>query len=239
MTAPQITRAVLIPMLTQDGIDTDTAHHLPVQFNPATLRVTLANTLKADSRSGGGATGAAAQYIDKSESTLAVELVFDTSVAREGVAASTDVRLQTQRIAAAFMQPQDPGSARPRAPRRCRFQWGRFQFTGMVSSYTETLDFFAPEGIPLRATLALTLKEDRYQFDFNPDARAGVATPRPTPTFTPAGPGTSAADAARAAGLSPLDWRVVADANRLDNPRLTVGAGAGVSILVPVPGDRP
>lgn len=229
MTAPQITRAVLIPMLTQDGIDTDTNHHIPVQFNPATLRVTLANTLKADSRSGGGSTGAAAQYIDKSESTLAVELVFDTSVAREGVSADTDVRLQTQRIAAAFMQPQDAGGSQPRAPGRCRFQWGRFQFTGMVSSYTETLDFFAPEGIPLRATLALTLKEDRYQFDFNPDAAQAAA--RPTPQFA-AGADRQTPEVAAAAGLHPRDWRVIADFNRLDNPRMT----AGVGVLIPVTG---
>ena len=92
MTAPQITRAVLIPMLTQDGIDTNTAHHIPVQFNPATLRVTLANTLKADSRSGGGSTGAAAQYIDKSESTLSVELVYDTSVGRAAAWAASGLK---------------------------------------------------------------------------------------------------------------------------------------------------
>jgi hypothetical protein len=228
-TTPQITRAKLIPMLTQDGIDTDVNHHLTVQFNPATLRVTLANTLKADNPGGSGSTGAAAQYIDKSESTLSVELVYDTSVERSGVAANTDVRLQTQRIAAAFMAPQPPEpprSQQPRAPQRCRFQWGRFQFTGMVSSYTETLDFFAPEGIPLRATLALTLKEDRYQFDFNEGAGAAA---RPAPRFASGGDDTSAADVAQTAGLHPQDWRVIADFNRLDNPRLTSGAG----VLVP------
>lgn len=160
MSAPQITRAKLIPMV--DGQpDPDTATHIEVQFNPANLRVTLSNTLKADNRGGGGAT---AQYVDKSESSLTVELLFDTSVARPGVAANTDVRTLTVRIADAFMKPQGDAS-RPTAPKICRFQWGRFQFTGMVSAYTETLDFFAPEGIPLRSTLALTLKENHYQYD--------------------------------------------------------------------------
>ncbi len=62
-----------------DQVETDESKHIDVQFNPATLRVTLSNTLKADNRAGSGGSGAAAQYIDKSESTLAVELVFDTT----------------------------------------------------------------------------------------------------------------------------------------------------------------
>lgn len=220
MPALQIARAKLIPM-NGDQVDTDENKHIDVQFNPATLRVTLSNTLKADNRGGSGGSGAAAQYVDKSESTLAVELVFDTSITaelgahgRETVAANTDVRTLTRRIADGFMKPQDAGSQRPRAPVRCRFQWGSFQFTGMLSSYSETLDFFAPEGIPLRATLALTFKEDRYQFDLDPSVQAAAR-----PGFGRGG--QNAADAAQAAGHDPRNWRDVADLNRLDNPRFT------------------
>ncbi|MCV2218466.1 CIS tube protein [Thauera sp. Sel9] len=220
MPAMQIARAKLIPM-NGDQVETDESKHIDVQFNPATLRVTLSNTLKADNKGGSGGSGAAAQYVDKSESTLAVELVFDTSVTaelgaerRETVAANTDVRTLTKRIAEAFMKPQDAGSERPKAPVRCRFQWGSFQFTGMLSSYSETLDFFAPEGIPLRATLALTFKEDRYQFDLDPAVQAAAR-----PGFAPGG--QSAAGAAQAAGRNPRDWRGVADLNKLDNPRFT------------------
>lgn len=215
MPAMQIARAKLIPM-NGDQVETDESKHIDVQFNPATLRVTLSNTLKADNK---GGSGAAAQYVDKSESTLAVELVFDTSVTaelgadrRETVAANTDVRTLTKRIAEAFMKPQDAESERPKAPTRCRFQWGSFQFTGMLSSYSETLDFFAPEGIPLRATLALTFKEDRYQFALDPSVQAAAR-----PGF--AAGGQSAAGAAQAAGQNPRDWRGVAGLNALDNPR--------------------
>lgn len=227
MPAMQIARAKLIPM-NGDQVETDESKHIDVQFNPATLRVTLSNTLKADNKGGSGGSGAAAQYVDKSESTLAVELVFDTSIAatlgsdsredRETVAANTDVRTLTKRIAEAFMKPQDADSTKPKAPLRCRFQWGSFQFTGMLSSYSETLDFFAPEGIPLRATLALTFKEDRYQFALDPSVQAAE---RPMPAFAPGGDGQDAASAAQAAGQNPRDWRGVADLNGLDNPRFT------------------
>lgn len=234
MEQPPITRAKLIPMQGQTPVS-DESQHIEVQFNPATLRVTLSNTLKADTRSGSGGSANAAQFVDKSESSLSVELLFDTTVKWERGAgahpetvaeANSDVRLQTRRIAEKFMQPQDPESTRPRAPLRCRFQWGRFQFSGMVSSYSETLDFFAPEGIPLRATLALTLKEDRYQFDLNEGA--GPAAQRLPPSFTPGGSGVSAAQATQAAGQDPRDWRSIASANGLENPRFTPSAGISV-----------
>lgn len=223
MSGPQIARASLIPM-NGDQVETDTTKHIPVQFNPATLRVNLSNTLKADT--GGGRRSAAAQYVDKSESTLSVELVFDTSVASPQATANSDVRKLTGRIAETFMKPVDADSDRPRAPLRCRFQWGSFRFTGMVSTFGETLDFFAPEGIPLRATLALSLKEDRYQFDRDDSV---TAAQRAQPSFAPGGSGVSADRAAQAAGGNPKDWRGVADLNNLENPRFTPDGG----VLVP------
>ena len=225
MTDLNITRAKLIPM-NGDNPEPDESQHIDVQFNPATLRVTLSNTLKADNNGSSG-NQSAAQYVDKSESSLSVELVFDTSVTRDGVAANSDVRIQTKRIAEQFMKPENPDSDRPGAPKRCRMQWGRFQFTGMLSSYSETLDFFAPEGIPLRATLALTLKEDRYQFDANEQAAAAAA--RPTPSFTPSGPGVNASDISQQAGHGAANWRLVAEMNNLENPRFTPPG----SVMVP------
>jgi hypothetical protein len=227
-----ITRAKLIPM-EGDRPVSDEAQHIEVQFNPATLKVTLSNSLKADNKGGSGGSKNAAQFVEKSESSLSIELLFDTTVKWESgtggnartVDANSDVRVQTKRIATQFMQPQEPNSKRPKAPKRCRFQWGRFQFTGMVSSYSETLDFFAPEGIPLRATLALTLKEDRYQFDMDENVNAAART---MPTFAAGGSGVSAAQANQAAGKNPRDWRSLADANDLENPRSTPASGVNV-----------
>jgi hypothetical protein len=248
MDAPKLERARLIP-LDGDQPSTDLDRHIEVQFNPATLRITLANTLRP-ARGGG-----AAQYIDKSESALSLELVFDTSVdavygdgtpRRRTVDAQTDVRSVTRRIAEAFMNPEPAGAGGstaggrsgrggagrggPRAPTRCCFQWGAFQFRGMVASYAETLDFFSPEGIPLRATVALGLKEDRYQFE----QLATQAAARQAPAFAASG-GQSAAEATRASGGDPRDWRLAADANGLDNPRFTPPEG----LLLPGAAEAP
>ena len=50
---------------------------IDIQFNPNSLKVTLANSLKENERSGNTR---AAQYIDKSSSSLTVELIFDTTL---------------------------------------------------------------------------------------------------------------------------------------------------------------
>lgn len=244
--SPPLTKAVLIPM-NGDQPETDETQHIIVQFNPTSLRVTLSNTLKAENA--GGETSNAAQYIDKSESTLAVQLLFDTTVpgavsgstgtpsndtqrtqtqSRASQAdheANTDVRLLTKAIADVFMQPQNPEAERPSAPKRCRFQWGAFVFVGMVSSYNETLDYFSPEGVPLRATLALTLKEDRYQFETDPNT---TISERNQPTFAPGGEDVSAASATRAANKKPQQWRELALFNGMENPRLSAQSGLSI-----------
>ena len=227
MASSKLSKAVLIPL---DAQNQDAAEEswITVQFNPASLKVTLSNTLK-DSNSGNGQSKAA-QFVDKSESTLAIELVFDTSVlAAENLSQTDgtqtllhqDVRKQTQRIATEFMKPQDAESNQPKAPKRCRFQWGSFSFIGMLSSYNETLDFFSPEGVPLRATLALSFKQDNYQFDII-DLKEAL---RQQGKLAVDGEGVSAADANLAANRDPKAWRDTAMYNGMENPRFSDNQG--------------
>ncbi len=85
-----------------------------MQFNPATLKVALSNSIKANEKSNNES---AAPYVDKSASNLQVELVFDTTIEDE------DVRTKTKAIAEAFMKPVESGD-KQLAPKRCLFQWG-------------------------------------------------------------------------------------------------------------------
>lgn len=227
MASSKLSKALLIPLDAQNQ-DAAEASWIKVQFNPASLRVTLSNTLR-DSSSGSGQSKAA-QFVDKSESTLAIELVFDTSVIdaenlSENDGTQTllhqDVRQQTQQIASEFMKPQDSESSQPKAPKRCRFQWGSFSFIGMLSSYNETLDFFSPEGVPLRATLALTFKQDNYQFDII-DIKDAL---RRQGRLAVEGEGVSAADANLAANRDPKQWRDTAMYNGMENPRFSDNQG--------------
>lgn len=191
----------------------DPATAIDVQFNPTTLKVSLSNSLKANEKS---ENTSAAQYVDKSASSLTVELIFDTSIEDE------DVRGKTRTIAEAFMKPVESGDKKL-APKRCLFQWGAFEFVGLMQSFDETLDFFSPQGTPLRSTVALKLSEDRYQF------RQGEAkkTERATPKLGTAGAG-GVGDANKQAGRDEKAWRDTAMYNGLESPRLAPGSSLAV-----------
>ena len=152
----------------------DDDNWLRVHFNPETLKTSLSTNLKSSDRGSGQTT---AQYIEKSESTLTLELVFDTSTQAPDIHRTegggtdrlvhSDVRRITERIARLFLNTRDPTQAdadKPPPPWRCHFRWGSFGFTGTVANMTETLDYFSADGVPLRASVALTLKQDRFQF---------------------------------------------------------------------------
>ncbi|MFA7618123.1 MAG: hypothetical protein WC012_03650 [Thiohalomonadaceae bacterium] len=170
-------RAKLIPV-SGNNDDPDMANAIDVQFNPTTLKVSMSNTLKENPR---GGNSRSAQMVDKSSSNLTVELVFDTTYVEESgggdksgsgdrIEQGSDVRIQTRKIAEKFLKPVISGN-QMKAPSRILFQWGSFEFVGMLQSFDETLDFFSPKGRPLRATVALKLSEDRYQARTNDSDR--------------------------------------------------------------------
>lgn len=224
---PAVTRAKLVPWQGNTLLD---AQAIDVAFNPVSLKVALSNQLKTDAGNKGKAQSAA-QFVDKSASTLSFDLVFDTSLDY------SDVREQTRKIAERFMKPVAPGEPgysgdgkQPTVPRRLRFQWGKFGFDGLMQSYAETLDYFSPDGVPLRATLSLTLAEDRFQHFSLPGEPPLARTP---PQFAPAGGATTVPEADRAAGADPgRDWRATALFNGLETPRFTAGVGVGAGIGV-------
>ena len=81
---------------------------------------------------------------------LALELWLDA-------AGAGDVRRLTQRIAY-FATPRRAGDRKPPGVPPVRFVWGPFRFDGHVEALEETLDFFSPDGRPLRARLSLSLR---------------------------------------------------------------------------------
>lgn len=190
----------------------DSSAEVRAQFNPASLKVSLANSLRENERSGNSR---AAQYVDKSSSNLSVELLFDsTEDARGGDGAAIDVRRKTAPIARTFMHSEAVGN-QSAEPQRCMFAWGSFFFVGIMESFEETLEFFSPEGVPLRATVSLKLSESRFQFR----TEEAISAERDTPTVDDTS--NSAAEANSAAGKDPKEWRDTAQHNGVESPRDT------------------
>ena len=133
-----------------------------------------------------------------------------------------------------------PTAKATKAPRMVEFGWGAYSFTGVVEQYKETLDFFSADGVPLRASVSLTLSSKELTFA-DPD-RAGASvdgdvTPDTVDVPKPAGgggPQGSPASIANALG-APRAARAIAAANGAPSLRfgaeggLTVSAGAGAS----------
>jgi len=128
-----------------------------VHFNPDSLSYTVSNQLKNT-----GSGDSAKQFVSQSTGKLSLELLFDTTASGE------DVRIHSLRVAR-LMEPQED-----KTPPVVDFEWGEYVFSGMLESFKEKLDFFAPEGIPLRAAVSITLSRQDQVFSGQTDKRVAV-----------------------------------------------------------------
>src|ERR1044072_2736639 len=146
------TRAKFTPQSgSQQGQEID------VHFNPSSLQLAITNSMKEE-----GEGNAKKQFVSQSTAKLTMDLIFDTT------SDGQDVRTYTEKVAK-FMEPDEK-----KVPPVVKFEWGTYTFQGVVESYRETIDFFAPTGVPLRASINLTLsKQDKV---FEPSTTSKVDT---------------------------------------------------------------
>jgi contractile injection system tube protein len=156
-----------------------------VQINPATLRLQMSASTDAGKDSG----RSKVQY-QGSTSTLSFDLMFDT--ADEGTSEDpVDVRTRTRSLERFVLPAMKTSKA---VPPRVQFTYGSFTVIGVMTSLNQDFDYFARNGVPLRAKCAVTIKEQRPEFDAT-KAGAGANTGSgATPAgATPAGAGSAAA----------------------------------------------
>lgn len=180
---------------------------IDVHFNPVSLQFSITNQLDPQQRSKDKK-----QYVKESSGKLTMDLVFDTTDTGQ------NVRGATGKIAA-FMQPDAK-----HVPPMVRFEWGAFAFQGIVESYKETIDFFSSNGVPLRASVNLTLSDQQKVFDQNAatgsrtaDVTGGL-TPSNTVEVPPADPSSVASQAG-----DPRAASAIAALNGLESLRFPSG----------------
>jgi hypothetical protein len=205
-------RAKFVP---QSGSMKD--EEIAVHFNPASLEYTVSNTLKDE-----GKGNKKKQHVASSTAKLSMDLTYDTT------ADGQDVRNFTSKLAK-LMQPDDSG-----APPLVLFDWAAYSFKGMVEAYKETIDFFSSDGVPLRASVKLTLAQQDVVFEGGSDKRANT---QPDAIELPSRPGQSATDIASQGGNSRAG-RGIAAMNGEASMRFSAGASltvsASVSLKAPV-----
>jgi Contractile injection system tube protein/LysM domain len=186
------------------------AVHLVVDFDPKSLELSYATTGMAAGKAktaSGTWNKTPAQQTGQS-AKLSVTLLFDTT-------ATDGVSVQTETDALVLLTlPHDLSAQGPKR-RVVQFQWGSFLFYGCVESMTQTIDFFSDSGVPLRASVQLSIGQvgppdtpsdpggpsPSVSFGSNagPAAPAASGPSAPSATSPPAGPG-----ALSAAGTTPL-----------------------------------
>jgi len=199
------------------------ADAIAVQFNPLSLQVGLQVASAQPGAQPGSATNTA-----RVEATLEMDLSFDTT--HDG----SDVRALTQPIRK-LAQP-DPSAApsgrpgnNPPPPTQANvmFVWGTFSFSGTITSFRETLDFFTGDGVPVRSSVHVSMKSTD-----NSDVLGDIAQSRAS------GAGSSLGfDAPAAAGQPPAPSGVAIDVARaigaaLGTESLRGGLRAGASLSV-------
>jgi contractile injection system tube protein/LysM domain-containing protein len=236
MPPQNVAKAQLVELDEQLDQDLSGGKSVTVQFNPESLKLTFANQIQNNNTSNTGGTGASGgsgdqaqgtqgrQFVGAGTTKLAVSLWFDANAGGEGGDRVDDVRRLTQEVIY-FITPKKAKSDPTKfLPPGVRFAWGPFLFKGLVDGLEETIDFFSPEGKPLRATIALTLSQQTILVsEFSGSGRVPGRQRAPgTSPMTPAAAGSTVQGLAAAAGVGGTDWQAIAAANGIDNPRLLV-----------------
>lgn len=192
-----------------------------VQFNPDTLKVAFANQLAQPSGGGDQRGGPTQLFVGAGTTKLALQLWFDVTSREPEDDPVDDVRTLTAKVSY-FITPKQDGTKF--LPPAVRFLWGSFQFDGIMESLEETLEFWSPEGRPLRASMSIALSQQKITRVVPLDlggAPGGVGGGPGTPGARPL---TEAAQGSTMQGLAASRgrqgwWQVIAEANGIENPR--------------------
>lgn len=186
---------------------------IKVQFNPTTLRYQLSNNVDMGKSFG----RSAALYQGTSQGTVQFELIFDTAD-EDADGKPVDVRTKTKELEKFLL----PDKKQPKSvPPRVEFSYGSFSVVGVMSALNQDFELFAESGVPLRAKLSVTIKEQKPEFEaakVGAGSNTGTAAKpfdhgKPTPAGAPpdrtgtALAGESAADFASRMGLDPAAWK--------------------------------
>lgn len=206
-----------------------------VQFNPTEF--TLEKGLQLADINIPGLDSPLIQFVRGNAEKLNVDLFFDSTEDGTGAGATSVTTLTDQVYSLVKIEPGG------HAPPICTFVWNaefpgaditptagnqvRNEFQCVVESIRQKFTFFSPEGVPLRATLTLSMREyktlDDQLFQLN------LSSPDRTHSHVTGRNDTLARLAARYY-LKPSQWRPIADSNEIYDPRRL---GSGLFLRIP------
>lgn len=192
----------------------DAGKVIPVLFNPMEYSFDRSNSYKAVALPGLGSP--LMQFVNGDADQLSMELFLDDYTDPGGPTSRTQAEMapvanRLEAISRLLNIDRDL-----HAPPPVRFAWGPMEFTAVIEKLGRKVTMFRPDGAPARATLAVAFKEYRT-------LREQLERPRresadKTKRRVVVGGDSLWALAAREYGDA-REWRRIADANDLDDPR--------------------
>ena len=146
------------------------------------------------------------EFTSGNPAVLSVELFFDTYESKKDVRAE-----HTDKIMKLALVDADK-----HRPPLVMFSWGGFTFKGVVEALTLRYTMFLPDGKPCRATANLSIKEAqtaKEQLEANPRNSPDHTKRRTVKT------GETLALIAHQEYDDPAEWRRIADANGIHDPK--------------------
>lgn len=208
----------------------DTGETVTCQFNPPEYRFSKSNDWARNPSRGENTPDL--DFTGGNPAELSLELFFDTYSTGEDV--RTKYTNALWKLTLVDPSRRDPKTQKGRPP-VCEFRWGQtWTFKAVVTSMSQRFTLFLPDGTPTRATVSLTLRqaEDPGQYPFQNPTSGGAAGQR---THIVRERETLDLIAHQEYG-SPRYWRVIAEANGIENPlRLRPGQ---LLTLPPAEGDE-
>ncbi|GAA2493697.1 CIS tube protein [Winogradskya humida] len=185
---------------------------LRFQFNPNQLQLSRSaswNSRKAVAFE----RGPIPEFAGSAPATMQVEVFLDAS----GTPKAGQVRTQVEQLLSCCeVDPSTVASNKPETP-WVRFSWGSFttvQFAAHVESVSATYTLFSPAGEPLRASCQLSLREIPLPTK-GQNPTSGALNARRVHQVVA---GDSLASLAWREYGDPTAWRLIAEANGIDDP---------------------
>ncbi|MDR1180083.1 MAG: LysM domain-containing protein [Spirochaetales bacterium] len=191
----------------------DTGEDIPVLFNPR--EYVLEKKTPWTEMNVFGLDSPPVQFTVGERKRLIMELFFDTSEEK------TDVREYTRQIETLMLV-----NAQEHRPPLLRFYWGSLSFDCVLEDLVQRYTLFRPDGTPLRAILKVVFKE------YATAAAQLSQTRRESADHTKRlalREGESLASLAAREYRDPSKWRVIAQANDIDDPE-NIAAGTLVEL---------
>jgi nucleoid-associated protein YgaU len=195
------------------------------QFNPRDLTLSKSAKWGRDAQKG-GRSSAVPQFSGAEPSKLGLEMFLDASDTHDDSVVRT-----VEQLFACCVPTDETHQSKTGCPPWVVFHWGPItSFTAYVKSVSVKYTLFTPGGMPIRGTATVNLEEIAgEQQGQNPTS--GALAARRVHTVVA---GDSLASIAWREYGDPTIWRVVAEANDIDDP---LRLRAGTVLVLPAPGE--